>query len=116
MEICVPITSQHSKDTLLIALWLMSSALVGPALELVREARFWFTSPSGCPFSALVLLAIGIGVSCFFLGLVAGCVLASHRCRSWLWHCLLGAKDHWFDSPEPQASVELRRRLRAYRA
>ncbi len=101
---------------MLIALWPMSSALVGPALELVREARFWFTSPSGCPISSLVLLAIFIGFCCFSLGLVAGCLLASQRCRNWLWHCLVGAKDLWFDNPGPAATLDQRRRLRDYRA
>ena len=113
---CVPITSQHSKDTLLLALWLMSSALVGPALEVVREVRYWFTSPSGCPVFPLVLVAICLGTCCFCIGLCTGCLVVSQRCRNWLWHCVLGAQELWLESRAPTTAIELRRRLRSYRA
>ena len=101
---------------MLLALWLMSSALVGPALEVVREVRYWFTSPSGCPVFPLLVLAICIGCCCFCLGLLTGCVVASQRCRNWLWHCAVGVQELWVESRDPTTVVELRRRLRGYRA
>lgn len=101
---------------MLLALWLMSSALVGPALEVVREVRYWFTSPSGCPVFPLLVLAICIGCCCFCLGLLTGCVVASQRCRNWLCHCAVGVQELWVESRDPTTVVELRRRLRGYRA
>ena len=98
------------------ALWLMSAALVGPALEVIREARWWFTSPSGsCPVAFFVLAAIVLCICSFTTGVLCGCCLSSRRCRVWLWHCISGLQELWVDSRGP-AVTEVRRRLRDYRA
>jgi hypothetical protein len=93
----------------------MSVALFGPALEVLREFRWWFApSPGSCSLPALALAAIVISGCCFCAGLVAGICVASARCRTWLWHCFLGAANLWQDPSLARGTIELRERFREY--
>lgn len=57
---------------------------LGFALELIREFRFWTPSPSFCPWGAIGLLCLLVGLTCWCCGfVVAACVLSQH-CRRFL--------------------------------
>ena len=65
----------------------MSVPWTGHPLDLFREARWWFATPSSsCSWSAVMLGAIVLGSCCFLCGTNFGCCLVSSRC---FWHCLL---------------------------
>ena len=98
------------------AVWLMSVALLGPALEVFREIRWSLSSPTGCPFGLVGIALILVSSCCFCCGICVGICIVSHRCRLWIWHCLVAAEQLWNNPVTGRGTLEIRQRFREYRA
>ena len=97
---------------------LMSVSFWTASLEVLREARWWFWSPTttSCSFAGVLLLAIGVGSCCFCCGALVTGLLLSHRCRQWIWHCASAAVFYWGEGGSAPRGASLQTRFREYRA
>ena len=92
------------------------AAWTGPAVEILREFRWWISPTSSCSLPVVILGALVIGSTCFCAGFAVACCLVSTSCRSWLFHCISGAYQLWGHPFQQRGSLALRQRSREYRA
>ena len=92
------------------------AAWTGPAVEILREFRWWISPSSSCSLPVVILGALVIGSTCFCAGFAGACCLVSASCRSWLFHCISGAYQLWGHPFQQRGSLALRQRFWEYRA
>ena len=95
------------------AFWVKRMHLSTVVPEVLREARWWFSTSSSCPWGALAFAGVVLAAWCFTFGFVAGAVCFNSYCRRWLLQlaraCIIGLEG------DQGPVVDLRHRLARYR-
>ena len=85
---------------------------VGVFTELLREFRWWsYPSASNCPWGAVALVALLIGLCCWIGGFITAACLLSHHCRRFV---VLVIRALVASVPLPASGPDLRGRLAEY--
>lgn len=81
--------------------------------EVLREARWWLSSTTTCPWGAIAFLVLLLAIWSFVIGFVVGAVSFNSYCR----RCLLQLARACIAGFETEAGpvVDLRHRLARYR-